>query len=768
MEVLTQAVEDRYLVEAYNKREKFNVYDTERVMQAPPEDLERVKRRLAAELTTRGILKNKTFRSLFWRYLKCAKKMNLLLFVEACFDCSALLRGPRQALELKRIIRNFLMEGSKCFIGNDITATEEEQKLFEEERQLLIGYIDKCIKPGTPESFSSSSSSTTTTTTTRTSDELHGVVGVEDETFEVSGLVQKMKGSRWKIPFDHCVKLSLRKMDEMIPPFLDSIYGQTAVRIEYFVTKGPLDHESFVRMRILGQGGFGLVHAVKSKHTGKLFAMKEMNKMVIIKKSRLKTVITEAKVLQRCNYPFVARLHQIVNTETAIFFNLEMLSGGELKYHLRRMQVVPLPTAQFWSACLVLGIAYLHSRNVMHRDLKLSNAILDSEGYVIISDFGLSVITDENEEKPRAKNCCGTTGYIAPEMILGPNWDKREDRPAVKRNSLVMSMVDSVKLRVFNPVKVYADPRKDGGGANAPLAIQNDKNAIAPAVPGVEELRNEMLQSRGSMRFSDGKTKSSEGKWEPHVRYKDYGVSVDWYALGVMMHQFYCLGRFPFSRGAQPTLQMETLVKNMLGGNIRWHDEALADCASNAKKMQKARDRFEKRQNKKRDGEAQPSPNRRQAADDSVPETPDFSSITGLTPEGRDLIQQLLCHDPAKRIGCRASGVKEIMCHPFFEGFDWLKLERQCVVPPFKPPSQAVNAEFNVAELENHNASKRQRKKTLKLTDEHHKKTFDELSYIRVESFYEELNYCDMDFEQTGPTKSAKGMQEGSTSCIIS
>ena len=69
--------------------------------------------------------------------------------------------------------------------------------------------------------------------------------------------------------------------------------------------------------------------------------MKEMNKYVIIKKRRLKTVVTEAKVLQRCNYPFVARLHQIVNTETAIYFNLDMLSGGEVKYHLRRNIFLP-------------------------------------------------------------------------------------------------------------------------------------------------------------------------------------------------------------------------------------------------------------------------------------------------------------------------------------------------------------------------------------------------------------------------------------------
>jgi protein-serine/threonine kinase len=105
---------------------------------------------------------------------------------------------------------------------------------------------------------------------------------------------------------------------------------------------------------------------------------------------------------------------------------MEFLSGGELFFHLNRRGVLRESEAKFYMSEMILGIEFLHSQNVIHRDLKPENILLSSQGHVVITDFGLAKdsVTDDNHS---LRTLCGTSQYMAPEMILRTGYGKPAD-----------------------------------------------------------------------------------------------------------------------------------------------------------------------------------------------------------------------------------------------------------------------------------------------------------------------------------------------------
>jgi serine/threonine protein kinase len=226
--------------------------------------------------------------------------------------------------------------------------------------------------------------------------------------------------------FQSASALALEQVAQLLPVFLDSELARTLACYEAFASV-PREVCDYAKLCVLGEGGFGKVHAVQCTDTQKRYALKEMSKLKIVQKKRSQTILNEAKILKKLGHPFCARLHQVMSDELSVYFLLDLLPGGDLKYHVKRMPLVQHELAQFWAACLVLAVEHLHSRNVLHRDIKLANCLLDADGYAVLCDFGLSVTSDE--PRPiRHGHCCGTAGYIAPEMLLGPAWDRRKEK----------------------------------------------------------------------------------------------------------------------------------------------------------------------------------------------------------------------------------------------------------------------------------------------------------------------------------------------------
>ena len=174
---------------------------------------------------------------------------------------------------------------------------------------------------------------------------------------------------------------------------------------------------------VIGKGGFGKVWKVQYKKTKEYFALKEMSKRKIIDKKSEKSINSERKFLSFLNHPFIVNMHYAFQDNDNLYLVMDMLSGGDLRYHCSRYRVFSEEQTRFFIACIIYSLQYIHSNNVIHRDIKPENLVLDEKGYVCITDFGIA-----KENMP--DNSCetsGTPGYMSPEVMCGKNHSFQAD-----------------------------------------------------------------------------------------------------------------------------------------------------------------------------------------------------------------------------------------------------------------------------------------------------------------------------------------------------
>ncbi|XP_068106910.1 RAC-beta serine/threonine-protein kinase [Hyperolius riggenbachi] len=181
----------------------------------------------------------------------------------------------------------------------------------------------------------------------------------------------------------------------------------------------------FDYLKLLGKGTFGKVILVREKATGRYYAMKILRKEVIIAKDEVAHTVTESRVLQNTRHPFLTALKYAFQTSDRLCFVMEYANGGELFFHLSRERVFTEDRARFYGAEIVSALEYLHSRNVVYRDIKLENLMLDKDGHVKITDFGLCKegITDG----ATMRTFCGTPEYLAPEVLEDNDYGRAVD-----------------------------------------------------------------------------------------------------------------------------------------------------------------------------------------------------------------------------------------------------------------------------------------------------------------------------------------------------
>ncbi len=134
-------------------------------------------------------------------------------------------------------------------------------------------------------------------------------------------------------------------------------------------------------------------------------------------------MLAERDVLASIKNPFIVQLHYAFQTQDKLFFVMEFLNGGELLYHLRREGRFSEARTAFYAAEILLGIECLHEHGIMYRDLKPENVMLDAEGHVKLTDFGLS----KKENQGKTYTFCGTMDYLAPEIVAGTGHSKSVD-----------------------------------------------------------------------------------------------------------------------------------------------------------------------------------------------------------------------------------------------------------------------------------------------------------------------------------------------------
>lgn len=185
------------------------------------------------------------------------------------------------------------------------------------------------------------------------------------------------------------------------------------------VERSPVTDASFQMYRVLGKGGFGEVFACMKKDTGKMYAVKCQNKKRLKKKNSVSYAWKERDMLASVKSEFVISLKYSYETKDDLCMVIDLMKGGDLNFHIRSIGKFSVDEARFFAAQMVLGIGDLHASDIVYRDMKPENLLLDELGYLRISDLGLATVLPRNKQK-KAK--AGTPGYMAPEVVSGKGY----------------------------------------------------------------------------------------------------------------------------------------------------------------------------------------------------------------------------------------------------------------------------------------------------------------------------------------------------------
>jgi len=191
-------------------------------------------------------------------------------------------------------------------------------------------------------------------------------------------------------------------------------------------TQEKVSVEDFDLLTLIGKGSFGKVMQVKKKDTGKIYAMKVLDKKHILEHNEVEHTLAEKHILQQIHHPFLVNLNFSFQTEDKLYFILDFVNGGELFFHLQREKKFSEERVRFYGAEILLALEHLHNNGIIYRDLKPENILLTNEGHIVLTDFGLCKEGIQSEED-RTGTFCGTPEYLAPEVLKGKGYGKAVD-----------------------------------------------------------------------------------------------------------------------------------------------------------------------------------------------------------------------------------------------------------------------------------------------------------------------------------------------------
>ena len=218
------------------------------------------------------------------------------------------------------------------------------------------------------------------------------------------------------------LNISSSQQNSLIPSETKST--SSSINLELNVTPNAT-LEDFSQLKVLGRGAFGKVVLVRLEKNKKLYAMKILKKEIVIKRKQVNHTMTESSLLEKLNHPFIVKLIYAFQDKEKLYFITEFMQGGELFFHLRRNPQYKEKSVKFYMSEILLAIDYMHKNNFIYRDLKPENILIDKYGHIKLTDFGLSKLLDEEEQK--TYTLCGTAEYLAPEIIFEKGYDKTCD-----------------------------------------------------------------------------------------------------------------------------------------------------------------------------------------------------------------------------------------------------------------------------------------------------------------------------------------------------
>uniref|UniRef100_A0AAY5F512 protein kinase C n=1 Tax=Electrophorus electricus TaxID=8005 RepID=A0AAY5F512_ELEEL len=339
----------------------------------------------------------------------------------------------------------------------------------------------------------------------------------------------------------NCRLLVHKRCHKLVPLTCQSVAGPLSFRtwpghsehldgMEGIQISEGLGLADFDLIRVIGRGSYAKVLLVRLKKTEHMYAMKVVKKELVHDDEDIDWVQTEKHVFEQASSnPFLVGLHSCFQTESRLFLVIEYVNGGDLMFHMQRQRKLPEEHARFYAAEICIALNFLHEKGIIYRDLKLDNVLLDQDGHIKLTDYGMC--KEGIRPGDTTSTFCGTPNYIAPEILRG----------------------------------------------------------------------------------------------------EDYGFSVDWWALGVLMFEMMA-GRSPFDIITDnPDMNTEEyLFQVILEKPIR------------------------------------------------IPRS--------LSVKAASVLKGFLNKDPKERLGCQVqTGFSDIKSHTFFRSIDWDQLEQKQVTPPFKP-----------------------------------------------------------------------------------
>ena len=185
-------------------------------------------------------------------------------------------------------------------------------------------------------------------------------------------------------------------------------------------------------LKIIGRGAFGEVHVCREIKTGKIYAVKKIKKDILLQKNQIIHIRSEQKFMSKVKSPWIVDLKASFQEDDYLYLVMEFCQGGDFMNLLIKKDILSEDEARFYTAELILAVESIHKLDCIHRDIKPDNILIDKNGHIKLSDFGLAKIsenlgqTQKKKKKKKKKNrpthqknfsCVGTAYYVAPEVL---------------------------------------------------------------------------------------------------------------------------------------------------------------------------------------------------------------------------------------------------------------------------------------------------------------------------------------------------------------